>query len=342
MTGVVLTVLACVVAAPVATRQDDYTLSIETWRAEREARLTADDGWLTVAGLFFLREGNNSFGTGPLNDIVLPEGPEQAGIFQMRGRTVSVSASPGRTLTVDGVSVSHAPLYPRESGADLTIGGLTLFVHLSGERLAIRTRDRNSEIRRNFTGLHWYPVDQSYRIRARFVPHDVPITVPIQNILGDIETYTSNGSVTLSVRGQEIRMLPLAAGDQLWFIFRDLTSGTATYPAAIRDRAQEHARYCQQRHRDRLLPEVVEVHVQPGLEQQRRQEQYEHQVLGEPHPLRRCVQHRDSQPGQDQGDRVGDPHELGQDADGRRKPQQGREQPDGIRDQSVITGRERD
>ena len=232
MTGVVLTVLACVVAALGATRQDDYTLSIETWRAEREARLTADDGWLTVAGLFFLREGNNSFGTGPLNDIVLPEGPEQAGIFQMRGRTVSVSASPGRTLTVDGVSVSHAPLYPRESGADLTIGGLTLFVHLSGERLAIRTRDRNSEIRRNFTGLHWYPVDQLYRIRARFVPHDVPITVPIQNILGDIETYTSNGSVTLSVHGQEIRMLPLAAGDQLWFIFRDLTSGTETYPAA--------------------------------------------------------------------------------------------------------------
>ena len=232
MTGVVLTVLACVVAAPGATRQDHYTLSIETWRAEREARLTADDGWLTVAGLFFLREGNNSFGTGPLNDIVLPDGPEQAGIFQMRGRTVSVSASPGRTLTVDGVSVSHAPLYPREGGADLTIGGLTLFVHLSGERLAIRTRDRNSEIRRNFTGLHWYPVDQSYRIRARFVPHDVPITVPIQNILGDIETYTSNGSVTLSVRGQEIRMLPLAAGDQLWFIFRDLTSGTETYPAA--------------------------------------------------------------------------------------------------------------
>ena len=232
MTGVMLTVLVCVVAAPGAIRQDDYTLSIETWRAEREARLTADDGWLTVAGLFFLREGTNSFGSGPLNDIVLPEGPEQAGIFQMRGREVSVSAPPGRTLTVDGAGVSHALLYPRESGAALTIGDLTLFVHLSGERLAIRTRDRNSKIRRNFTGLHWYPVDESYRIRARFVPHDVPITVPIQNILGDIETYISSGSVTLSVHGQEIRMLPLAAGDQLWFILRDLTSGTETYPAA--------------------------------------------------------------------------------------------------------------
>ena len=232
MTGVVLTVLVCVVAPAGTTRQNDYTLSVESWRAEREARLTADDGWLTVAGLFFLREGNNSFGTGPLNDIVLPEGPEQAGIFQMRGREVSVSASPGRTLTVDGVEVSHAQLYPCESGADLTIGGLTLFMHLSGERLAIRTRDRNSEIRRNFTGLRWYPVDESYRIRARFMSHDEPITVRIQNILGDIETYTSNGSVTLSVHGQELRMLPLAAGDRLWFIFRDLTSGTETYPAA--------------------------------------------------------------------------------------------------------------
>ena len=129
-------------------------------------------------------------------------------------------------------AVTDADLYPREHRVDLTIGDVTMFVHLSGERLAIRMRDRNSDIRKAFAGLRWYPVDQSYRIRARFVPHDEPITVRIQNILGDIEAYTSTGSVTLSVQGQELRLLPLAAGDRLWFIFRDLTSGSETYPAA--------------------------------------------------------------------------------------------------------------
>ena len=38
--------------------------------------------------------------------------------------------------------------------------------------------------------------------------------------------------MTLSVTGQELRILPIADGDQLWFIFRDLTSGSETYPAA--------------------------------------------------------------------------------------------------------------
>src|SRR5207244_8047168 len=31
--------------------------SIETWRAERIRRLTSDTGWLTLTGLFWLKEG---------------------------------------------------------------------------------------------------------------------------------------------------------------------------------------------------------------------------------------------------------------------------------------------
>ena len=57
----------------------DYADGIEMWRAERERRLTADDGWLTVAGLFFLREGENTFGSDPLQDIVLPAGRRPPG-----------------------------------------------------------------------------------------------------------------------------------------------------------------------------------------------------------------------------------------------------------------------
>ena len=223
--------LLCLITVGAAS-QDSYLHEVEAWRTEREAKLQARDGWLTVAGLFFLREGKNSFGTGPLNDIVLPEGPEKAGIFQLQGRKVTVSATPGQRLSVDGKNISHDQLYPREDQANLTIGNLTLFVHLSGERLAIRMRDRNSKLRRDFIGLRWYPIDDSYRFKGRFVPHDKPMTVEIQNILGDLELYTSHGLVTLSVQGQELRMLALTAGDQLWFIFRDLTSGTDTYPAA--------------------------------------------------------------------------------------------------------------
>ena len=233
----IVTVLAILPAALAwtggARAQDDYAASIETWRAEREARLTADDGWLTVAGLFFLREGENGFGSDPLRDIVLPSGPPDAGAFILRDGRVTLRAAPGATLAVGGEEVTAAELWPYENERpELTIGPLTLFAHASGPRLAIRMRDRNSAILREFAGLDWYPVDAAYRVRGRFVPHAEPQEVRIQNILGDVETLTSSGAVRLSIRGEEVEMLPVDAGGRLWFIFRDLTSGSETYPAA--------------------------------------------------------------------------------------------------------------
>ena len=232
-TRVVLAALALsLISSTGASLQDGYATSVEAWRAEREARLTADDGWLTVAGLFFLQEGENSFGASPLRDIMLPEGPEDAGVFELRGQDVTLRAAEGRTLTVNGESVSSARLFPREERADLTIGDLTMYVHVSGERLAVRLRDKNSAIRQNFTGLRWYPVNEAYRVRARFVPHSKPVAIQVPNILGDIETFTSSGSVTLLLEGRELSLLPVDSDGELWFIFRDLTSGTETYPAA--------------------------------------------------------------------------------------------------------------
>jgi hypothetical protein len=33
------------------------------WRAQADAAMRADDGWLTLAGLFWLHEGVNTFGS---------------------------------------------------------------------------------------------------------------------------------------------------------------------------------------------------------------------------------------------------------------------------------------
>ena len=128
--------------------------------------------------------------------------------------------------------VTAAQLYPAEGRVTLTAGPVSFWVHESGERLAIRARDTESAIRRSFTRLDWYPVDERYRVRGKFTPHAEPLTVRTMNILGDIETYQSTGHVTLTVAGREVRMLPVNSGDQLWFILRDLTSGDETYPAA--------------------------------------------------------------------------------------------------------------
>lgn len=215
----------------------DYRAAIEKWRQEREARLTADDGWLTVAGLFWLQDGENRFGTDPLNDIVLPEGsgPAEIGVFEYRHGKTSVRIKEGVTVTMNGKPVRTAELRPSVPGPPdtLAIGDVTFFVHVSGERYAVRVKDKNSRLLREFKGLRWFPVNEAYRVTARFVAYEAPRTVHVPNILGDLETYTSPGTVALTLNGQDLRMQALSASqDRVWFIFRDLTSGRETYHAA--------------------------------------------------------------------------------------------------------------
>jgi uncharacterized protein len=220
--------------------ESTHRKQIETWRQEREARLKDDEGWLTVAGLYWLNEGENSVGTGPTNDIILPAGsaPAQVGGFAVQDGKTTFKAAKGVTVMQHGKSIRTATLVPGPgTGATpddaFTVGRLTLWLHKSGERFAIRLRDKTSQLRKNFTGCRWFPVDPTYRVTARFVPYAEPKPVIMTNILGDREHYTSPGIVEFTLHGQELHLEPVSSGpDRLFFVFRDGTSDTETYGAA--------------------------------------------------------------------------------------------------------------
>lgn len=217
-----------------------YRHEIERWRADREASLRAPDGWLSVAGLFFLKEGRNTFGSDRANDVVLPpSAPAQAGWFDFRDGRVFAHINGGVTATVKGGPVRDVELVnTTDLGRNdaLQIGQLALFVHLSGDRVAIRVRDANSQIRRRFRGTKWFPVDTTYRVTARFTPLAVPKPVEVPNVLGDAEHYVIAGVLTFALHGQEYALQPFGVpggkDDAFFIVFRDLTSGHGTYAAA--------------------------------------------------------------------------------------------------------------
>jgi hypothetical protein len=227
-------------AMTAATTDPAYRAEIEKWRQQREARLTSDNGWLTVAGLFWLKEGDNRFGSSPLNDIVLPEASVavEAGNFILSNGKVTVHLnSAAASVLLDGKPVhGDAAMLPDSDDKGpsvVTIGDLTLLVHASGARLGIRLKDKNSPLRTEFAGLHWFPVDESYRVTAQYLPYVAPKEVEIPNILGDVDKMSSPGEVSFTLRGQQLRMQAIEEDkDTLWFIFRDLTSGKETYGAA--------------------------------------------------------------------------------------------------------------
>jgi uncharacterized protein (DUF1684 family) len=216
---------------------DAYRAEVEQFRRALETKLTSDTGWLTIAGLSFLTKPETTFGSDPSNDIVLPGAtPAQVGAFVLsdEGR-VSVTLAPGiEVKLLDGTAFSGGEVRTDGDGPPdrLVIGDVQVWVHESGDRPAIRIRDRNNPLRRSFTGMKWYPVNAAYRVEATFVPYDTPKALKIPNLLGDIDTMMAPGRAIFTLNGTEHRMVAVTDGDELWFIFRDLTSGDTTYPAA--------------------------------------------------------------------------------------------------------------
>jgi uncharacterized protein (DUF1684 family) len=211
---------------------------VAKFRQDRETTLTGDGGWLTIGGLWFLTQPRTTFGSDALNDIVFPESaPARAGTFVMRNGVVSVTAAEGVSFRLDGKTVTSMELKPDVPGpADRLMLGddLQFWVHMSGDRFSIRLRDRNNPLRRSFTGLKWFPVEERYRVDAMYTPYDKPKMVEIANILGDSEPVPMPGIVTFSLNGSEYKLEPFAepGDEQFWFVFRDLTSTKETYPAA--------------------------------------------------------------------------------------------------------------
>jgi uncharacterized protein len=213
-----------------------YQQSIEKWRQNYEAKLKADDGWLTVSGLFWLHEGENRFGSGPGNDVVLPSVavPANAGHFDLHAGKTVVHVNPGVAITMGGKPVESAELRPDSKQDRLKIGDLTFFVHATGSRFAIRLKDKNSKLRKEFKGLHWYPVNEEYRFTARYDAYPSPRQVETETVLGDREKTSLVGYVTFLLGGKEYRLDAEKDDDTggLFIVFRDLTSKTETYQAA--------------------------------------------------------------------------------------------------------------
>ncbi len=230
--------LILTLVATVASAQGTYDVAaLNAFHAEREKILLADDGWFTVSGLHFLNPGENKFGSDPLNDIVLEyaDVPKQAGVITMNGTDVTIKAANGQTLTYNGKPAKEGVLHLAADGkpADtITFKTTTLFLHYSGPRLAIRERDLNAPLRKNFAGLKWYPPNPAVKVTGQFTPLAKAKTVQAPNILGDLEPFEVPGTVALTIGGKAVNMEAWKSGNQLWFVFRDLTSADTTYQSA--------------------------------------------------------------------------------------------------------------
>lgn len=209
-----------------------YQQSYDKWKADLVDDLKQN--WLPLAGLFWLKPGENTFGSDSSNAVIFPKGPAHAGVFLLQGTQVRVRFLFGAHATIDGKPATEASLQPDISGhpTSMEMGSLRFHEIVRGQRIGIRLKDLDSDAVKNYRGPIFFPIDLSYRVTATWIPSDGKQTVDVPNVLGDVSPAPVAGTAVFHLHGQELRLTALG-GDpskSLSFIFNDLTSKTDTYP----------------------------------------------------------------------------------------------------------------
>lgn len=227
-------VLPVLLAAPAAGLAQPAP-SVEAWRSAYEAQLRAEYGWLSVAGLSFLEPGVNTVGSLVGSDVRLPAGqaPLEVGRIVVREGKATLHLRPRISASVgDAVAPRVVALNPVDGqpAPRVRIGEVEFHLHRSGARIGIRVRDPRSPLRTGFTGTRWFAPDAGYDVIGTLQKSAAPRKVPVHNVLGDVETYTSPGVLTFTIEGRTLTLVPFAASrDRLWLIFRDASAGHETY-----------------------------------------------------------------------------------------------------------------
>lgn len=214
---------------------EEYEKSVLKWRQEVDGNLRRENGWLALAGLFWLRKGTNEIGSAPNSDILLPaRAPEKLGTFVFDGNSVTLNVELDTPLEVNGVQTKIARLDTDEEDVPsfITFSDMRMVVVRRSKGVGIRLWDNTRKERQTFPPREWYPIKPEFRVPATYTRYDTPRVVKMPDILGAIIDQRMEGYVTFDLNGKRHELVVEELPDRRLFIqFMDATNGNPTYPS---------------------------------------------------------------------------------------------------------------
>lgn len=212
----------------------NYIKEINDWHNKRIENLKKENGWLNLVGLYWLKQGENKFGSANDNDIVFPQNaPEHIGFFFLKDSIVSVKINDGIRVFSDSLQVNEMILQNDMSGSPTTLKlySFRWFIIKRGDKFGVRLRDLNAPLVQSFNGIERFPVNEDWRVESDFIPYEKPQKILVPNILGGSDEETVSGILKFKLQNKELMLLPIDSGEKLFIIFADETNGETTYGA---------------------------------------------------------------------------------------------------------------
>ena len=220
---------------PIITDEVSYVKSIEEWQLSRLERLKSKNGWLSLAGLFWLEEGESTFGSDSSNDIVFPDKAEgYCGTITRNGDQVFVHVNAGTEIMHEEDQVTTMELENDHSDNTtyLQQGDLAWYIIKRGEKLGIRLRDHHHPRIGELDHIPSYPISTDYVVEAILEPFPEPKTITVATpVEGISESYQCPGELHFRINREDLVLYPFTSGNGYFLVIADETSGMDTYGA---------------------------------------------------------------------------------------------------------------
>jgi uncharacterized protein (DUF1684 family) len=204
----------------------------EQWKIKRTAELTGENGWLNLAGLFwmevrspYLEEANSTLA------FAEKTGSATLGKFEFGQDSVWFVGTNLLIQEKNNFSESNRTLvFPTEYGS----GGVYYknwkwTIIQRGGNYALRLRDLTHPNLQEFTPTPTFDYNSTFRFPAKLIPR-FNQTMDIPNVLGQVISWKIIGVLQFEYQGKDFELLVLDELGKLFVLFSDETSALQTYP----------------------------------------------------------------------------------------------------------------
>ncbi len=202
-----------------------------SWQAEYDKSRLSKTGWLSLVGLYWLKEGNNTIGSGDQNDHRLPKDMlEKFGSIEVKNDTVTFTSYSDEIL-IDEQDINSQVLEVNKT--KVSYKNFVFYIIKREIGFAIRLQDTQSLNVERYQGTKFYPYSDDAAISAKLVAHKIPKKLMISTVYGTVRENDSAGILEFQYKGKKLSLEAVSYGKDspMTLMFVDETGQETTYGA---------------------------------------------------------------------------------------------------------------
>jgi uncharacterized protein (DUF1684 family) len=209
-----------------------YTASIKHFDSLRVKALTEQNGWLNLAGLYWLKPGDNTFGSAANNTLVFKHKnmPALLGKFKVVGSRVSFEFDKAVSKFPSDYS-QELVLFDQSNKTDTSIYFKQFIwsVIIREDKIGVRFRDLKNPALTTFKGNKRFAIHEKWNLPAKLLPPNTS-GLFITNVLGQTTAQDYAGKISFEYQGKNYVLDAISEGPgDLFVVFGDATNGISTY-----------------------------------------------------------------------------------------------------------------